>query len=74
VLFPGWKERLDEDLQWRWRDTYDPLVVYRPQTWLLRVGWEKAGAISYTDVPSKRMTERPGAVVMRSQRATRRRR
>jgi REP element-mobilizing transposase RayT len=53
VLFPHWKERLDEPLQWRWRDTYDPLVVYRPATWLLREGWMKAGSISYRLVPSK---------------------
>jgi REP element-mobilizing transposase RayT len=53
VLFPDWKERLDEPLQWRWRDTYDPLVVYRPRTWLLREGWRKAGTISYFAVPSR---------------------
>jgi hypothetical protein len=53
VLFPDWKERLDEPLQWRWRDTYDPLVVYRPATWLLREGWRKAGSVSFRAVPSR---------------------
>jgi REP element-mobilizing transposase RayT len=54
VLFPDWKERLDEPFMWRWRETYDPLLVYRPRTWLLRKGWMKAGTISYSEVPSPR--------------------
>ena len=54
VLFTGWKELADEPLMWRWRATYEPLVVYRPRTWLLREGWAKHGAISFFEVPSKR--------------------
>ena len=53
VLFDGWRERADELFLWRWRDTYDPLVVYLPKTWLLRGGWRKAGSISFHDVPSR---------------------
>ena len=52
VLFDGWCERQDELFLWRWRDTYDPLVVYLPKTWLLREGWRKAGTISFHAVPS----------------------
>ena len=52
VLFAGWKERADATAHWRWRETYQPLVVYTPQTWLLRVGWAKHGRISFDEVPS----------------------
>jgi hypothetical protein len=47
---------LDEfkDVMWPIRQTYDPLVVYRPGTWLLREGWKLHGAISARDVPSRR--------------------
>jgi REP element-mobilizing transposase RayT len=51
VLFPGWKEHADDVLMWRWRDTYDPLVVYRPRTWLLREGWMRHGLISFAERP-----------------------
>ncbi len=36
---------------WPFRETYDPLIVYRPQSWLLREGWKKAGPVSYSDIP-----------------------
>jgi REP element-mobilizing transposase RayT len=52
VMFPGWAEYGDEPFLWRGPDTYDPLVVYRPRTWLLREGWRKAGPISCRAVPS----------------------
>jgi putative transposase len=52
VMFPGWEEYGDEPFLWRGPDTYDPLIVYQPRTWLLRTGWRKAGAISYREVPS----------------------
>ena len=52
VMFPGWAEYGEEAFLWRGPETYDPLVVYQPRTWLLREGWKKAGAISYRDVPS----------------------
>ena len=52
VLFKGWKEREGAEALWRWRDTYDPMVVHVPKTWLLSVGWRKAGTISYRDIPS----------------------
>jgi REP element-mobilizing transposase RayT len=54
--FMGWRERADEDVHWRRRETYDPLVVYLPKTWLLSEGWRKAGTISFDDVPSARLS------------------
>ena len=54
LLFMGWKEREDAMVLWKWRDTYDPLAVYLPKTWLLREGWMLRGGISYSEVPSTR--------------------
>jgi REP element-mobilizing transposase RayT len=52
VSFPGWAEYGDEALFWRGPPTYDPLIVYQPRTWLLRVGWAKTGPISCREVPA----------------------
>jgi hypothetical protein len=42
---------------WPIRETYDPLVVRRPQTWLLRDGWKLGGdMLSARDVPGHRRT------------------
>jgi REP element-mobilizing transposase RayT len=54
VMFPGWAEYGDEPFLWRGPETYDPLIVYQPRTWLLREGWKKAGTISYREIPSAR--------------------
>ncbi len=54
ISFDGWKQREDADVWWKPREGYDPLVVYLPRTWLLRVGWRKHGAISWTEVPGAR--------------------
>jgi putative transposase len=54
VLFEGWKELEHRDLMWKWRDTYDPMFVYRPKSWLLREGWRRHGLISFTEVPGRR--------------------
>jgi REP element-mobilizing transposase RayT len=54
VLFNGWKEREGEIWMWRWRETYLPMVVYFPKTWLLYEGWRKHGLVSFFEVPSKR--------------------
>jgi len=52
VMFPGWVEYGEQAFLWRGPETYDPLVVYQPKTWLLREGWKKAGSISCHEVPS----------------------
>ena len=54
VGFLGWKEREDAEVLWKIRESYDPLVVYLPRTWLLRVGWMKHGRISWDEVPGPR--------------------
>jgi putative transposase len=54
AMFPGWAEYGEESFLWRGPDTYDPLVVYQPRTWLLREGWKKAGSISCREAPSAR--------------------
>jgi REP element-mobilizing transposase RayT len=38
--FPDWKELDGKDFMWPVRVTYDPLVVRRPQSWLLQEGLE----------------------------------
>ena len=55
VQFDGWREREEELFLWRWRETYQPLVVYLPKTWLLKVGWRKGGGtIPFRYEPSAR--------------------
>lgn len=54
ILFPGWSELAERDWMWPMRPTYDPLVVRRPESWLLKEGWKLCGSISARDVPSKR--------------------
>ncbi|HTR49928.1 MAG TPA: transposase [Kofleriaceae bacterium] len=53
ISFAGWREL--ENSLWMWKPPpgYDPLWVWRPKTWLLSRGWERAGAISVRDVPGE---------------------
>ena len=66
ISFPDWQELQDKHVMWPIRDTYDPLVVRRPASWLLREGWKKAGAISCRDVPSKRRRASSGRSAKRT--------
>ena len=55
AMFPDWTEYGEAGFLWRGPPTYDPLQVFRPQTWLLAEGWKKHGTtISCRDVPSAR--------------------
>lgn len=54
ISFPDWKELQDEAWMWPIRETYDPLMVRRPTTWLLAEGWKKAGDVSAREVPNQR--------------------
>src|SRR5215813_6056218 len=54
ISFPDWKELQDQAWLWPIRETYDPLMVRRPTTWLLAEGWKKVGEISACEVPSQR--------------------
>jgi hypothetical protein len=54
ILFPDWAELQEKDCMWPIRETYDPLIVRRPATWLLAEGWKLAGGpISAREVPSR---------------------
>jgi len=55
-LFPDWQELEGKAFMWPIRETYDPLVVRRPASWLLREGYKRGGPpISVREVPSKRV-------------------
>jgi hypothetical protein len=54
ISFPDWTELDGKAFMWPMRATYDPLVVRRPQSWILQEGWKRTGSISVHDVPSKR--------------------
>jgi len=54
ISFPDWKEMADRDLMWPIRETYDPLIVRRPASWVLSEGWKQIGSISARDVPGSR--------------------
>jgi REP element-mobilizing transposase RayT len=54
ILFPDWAELDGKAWMWPIRETYDPLLVRRPATWLLAEGWKHCGPISAREVPSKR--------------------
>lgn len=55
ISFMSWSEREEAVVHWRGPETYDPLVVYLPKTWLLSQGWRKSGKISFYEVPSSRL-------------------
>ena len=58
ALFSGWKELEGHDLMWKWRDTYDPMIVWLPKTWLLSDGWRRHGLIHCREVPSTNVMSR----------------
>ena len=54
ISFADWKELEGQPWMGPIREGYDPLMVRRPQSWLLREGWKRGGGpISARDVPSK---------------------
>jgi len=52
--FSGWRELEQGYVFDEVPETYVPIPVARPQTWLLAVGWRKAGSISLREVPGPR--------------------
>ena len=52
ALFAGWKERGDDPLLWKLPETYEPMFVWFPKTWLLDEGWRRYGLIGMSEVPS----------------------
>jgi REP element-mobilizing transposase RayT len=53
ISFPDWKELEGKHFMWPIRVTYDPLIVRRPRSWLLREGWKLCGAVSARVVPGR---------------------
>ena len=55
ISFPDWAELQDRPWMWPIRAGYDPLIVRRPRSWLLREGWKRGGGpFSAREVPSRR--------------------
>jgi REP element-mobilizing transposase RayT len=52
ISFPDWQELDGQAWMWPIRATYDPLIVRRPQSWLLAEGWKVGGPVSARTVPS----------------------
>jgi len=61
--FDGWKERADTPFVWKVRDTYQPIPVWLPKTWLLRTGWKMHGLIGVREVPGPRAGARDPMLV-----------
>jgi hypothetical protein len=53
IRFPDWQEFEGQAFLWKHRETYDPLMVRRPASWLLTQGWKLHGPISVRDVPAR---------------------
>ncbi len=49
--FGGWKELEESAFLFPRRETYDPLCVCLPKTWLLKTGWRRHGLIKAFEVP-----------------------
>jgi putative transposase len=59
-VFFAWKELEDSPVLWPLRETYHPLIVLRPRTWLLSKGWqEHHPLISVWEVPGPEAGTRP---------------
>jgi REP element-mobilizing transposase RayT len=50
-VFPGWTELVGKETLFRVRETYDSLLVWKPESWLLLTGWRRYGAIGCREVP-----------------------
>ena len=52
--FADWREMESQDVMWRIPPDHEPLMVRRPTSWLMSIGWKIAGTISAREVPSRR--------------------
>jgi hypothetical protein len=48
IFFDGWR---DQDAPFEFPRDYEPLVVVPAESWLLREGWRRHGAIDLREVP-----------------------
>ncbi len=53
ALFAGYTMVTQRGM-WVLPASYEPLVVYEPRTWLLRVGWQMYGLLDTQEVPTAR--------------------
>ena len=53
ALFPDWKELEDSPFFWPLPPTYQPLIVFRPRTWLLQSFSRVHPLISVREVPGR---------------------
>jgi putative transposase len=61
--FDGWKERADTPFAWKLRETYQPIPVRMPRTWLLSTGWRRYGLVSTAEVPGPKAGARDPVLV-----------
>jgi hypothetical protein len=61
------KELEDKDVMWPWRESYDPLMVRRPQGWLLREGWMRSKCGSCGRKTNLALQDRSGCCSCRGQ-------
>src|SRR5215468_6241389 len=61
VLFGDWKELDGKPWMWPIREGYDPMIVFRPRTWLLAEGWKvsQCGSLSVFEVPGRGSSSGP---------------
>ena len=50
--FHDWSEHDESAAPWSLPPGYRPLVVSPPRSWLLSLGWKRAGTISFREIPS----------------------
>ncbi|MBA3541005.1 MAG: hypothetical protein H0T79_15450, partial [Deltaproteobacteria bacterium] len=55
--FGGWKELEESAFLFPRRETYEPLCVWLPRTWLLKIGWRRHGLIKTGEVPGGQHAE-----------------
>ncbi|MBA3462088.1 MAG: transposase [Deltaproteobacteria bacterium] len=58
TAFLGWKQLQGQSGGWKVRETYEPMVVWEPRTWLLKVGWRKHGLLDCYEVPGMNLLAR----------------
>jgi REP element-mobilizing transposase RayT len=58
-VFTGWKAFEGRHLMWKLPEGYYPLIVWLPQTWLLREGWKRYGPVRFDEVPSAERVSGP---------------
>lgn len=59
--FTGWKAFEGRLWMWKVPETYAPLIVWLPRTWLLSEGWMLYGRIDFDEVPGSRTRPAPRA-------------